>query len=199
VSIQSKHISASRLTDLIEGRLTPAAAIEVRTHVASCPRCAREAAWLERVIGLMRTDDNEEPPPRVAGAISRAFHTRRASVPRAARQRFVAGLLFDSARAAMAAARRAGPRAERQMIFQAQAIALDLRFVQSGPQWTVSGQMFGTEPAGEAELRGPADTVRAEVSEMGEFELPPVPPGSYSLMLHLSTIEIEVPMLEIGA
>ena len=64
--------------------------------------------------------------------------------------------------------------------------------------WAVSGQMLGPDASGQVELRGQAGAVAATLNDLSEFTLSPVPPGSYTLALHLADAEIEVIGLEIG-
>jgi anti-sigma factor RsiW len=191
VTRETQHIPIDKLADLVEGRLDPDAEVAVQTHVAGCAKCARALEWLRRVVELMRGDDREEPPPRVAAAITRAFAERR-------RRRSTAVLRFDSALTPAAGTRGAAAR-ERQLVFLAGEVALDLRVVAAGPAYKVAGQVIGAPAGGRVVLESAATSASAEISELGEFALPPVPEGSYTLMLQLATLEIEIATLEIGA
>src|SRR5689334_19267023 len=104
MSNQSDHIRFIQLVDLAEGRIATDAAVAARSHVAACARCAADLAWLERVIGLMRTDTSEQPPPRALAAAKRLF---KPPAP-ASRRQFMAMLQFDSARTPIALGRRTG-------------------------------------------------------------------------------------------
>ena len=187
-----RHISTDQLVDLLEDRLQATDQATVRVHVNTCTDCAHTLDWLERVLGLMRDDDREEPPPRVAQAISRAVAARRPA-PR----RLIASPRFDSA-GAMPAGRRAGAGTERQSVFFAGDLAVDLRLTRSDDEWLVSGQVIGGDRQGQVELQGAGTTIEAEIVEPGEFELEPVSPGTYTLLLHMPELEIEIPALEIG-
>jgi anti-sigma factor RsiW len=195
VTGEPSHLSIAELTDLIEGRLTPAAQGAARAHIEGCARCARDLGWLERVISLMRDDDREEPPARVAAAITRAFEARKLP-PQMAPIRLVAALSFDSAFAAPAARR--GASHERQLVFLAADVALDLRLIPAGANWKVAGQVVGGATGGQVELRGASANANATLSQLGEFALPAIPAGTYALTLHLGALEIEVTTLEIG-
>jgi hypothetical protein len=100
---------------------------------------------------------------------------------------------------APAAGRRGAAARERQLVFLAGEVALDLRVVAAGSTCKVAGQVIGTPAGGRVVLEGAATSASAEISELGEFELPAVPPGAYMLMLQLATLEIEITTLEIGA
>jgi hypothetical protein len=200
VSFGSRHISFNQLIDLAEGRMAPDLQGQARTHTAACSHCASQLAWLERVMGIMRANDYEEPPDRVAAGITRAFESYR---PAAAslRRRVMAVLHFDSAQLPMSVGRRAGISTERQLLFSAAALDLEVRITPAGALWEVSGQVLNADARGLVELQGPAGAAQASLNEAGEFLLPLLPPGQYSLLLQLTTAEAEIVIdgLAIGA
>jgi len=198
VSVGSRHILFDRLIDLVEGRLSPDEQIQMQAHTSACSRCATQLAWLERVIGLIRTNDYEEPPARVAAEISRVFGSYSPSASSSLRQRIMAVLRFDSAQLPLSVGRRSGSSTERQLLFTAETLDMEVRITQSGSLWEVSGQVLNADTRGLAELQGPAVEVRATLNEVGEFLLTPVPPGRYALILQLTTVEIEIAGLAIG-
>jgi hypothetical protein len=193
-----RHIPFPRLVDLVEGRLPSDAQEQVRVHVAACPRCAEQVAWLERVIGLMRTDDAEEPPPPVIAGALDLFRSRGAPEAPGLRQRLKAALRFDSARAPLAPGLRSEAPGERQLLFNAEGFDMDLRIRPAGGLWELAGQVLGSESGGQVELQGPAGTNQTDLNDMCEFRLPPVPPGSYTLTLRLATVDVEIIDLEVG-
>jgi anti-sigma factor RsiW len=199
VSVGSRHILFDRLIDLVEGRLSPDEQTQVQAHISACSRCATQLAWLERVIGLMRTNDYEEPPARVAADISRAFGSYSPSPSSSLRQRIMAVLRFDSAQLPLSVGRRSGSSTERQLLFRAESLHVEVRITQSGSLWEVSGQVLDADARGLVELQGSAGEVRATLNKLGEFLLTPVPAGRYVLIVQLTTVEIEIPGLEIGA
>jgi anti-sigma factor RsiW len=199
VSVGSRHIPFDRLIDLIEGRLSPDEQTKIRAHTSACSRCATQLAWLERVIGLMRTNDFEDPPAHLAADISRMFGSYNPSPSSSLLQRIIAVLRFDSAQLPLSIGRRSGSSTERRLIFIAATLDLEVQITQAGSLWEVSGQVLNADAGGLAELHGPAGEVHATLNELGEFLLTPVPPGRYTLILRLTTAEIEIPGLEIGA
>jgi len=108
-------------------------------------------------------------------------------------------LRFDSAQLPRAVGRRSGSSAERQLLFRAESLDLEVRVAQSGSLWEVSGQVLNADARGLAELQGSAGEVQATLNEVGEFLLTPVPAGRYALILQLTTVDIEIAGLEIGA
>jgi hypothetical protein len=213
MNIFSSHLSFERLVDLVEGRLSPAEQTPLLTHLSGCTRCAAEKAWLERVIGLMRTDKTEEAPPAVIARAQRLFQGRVAPGPSEAatgsslRRRIPALLHFDSLQRPLALGMRGGQPAARQLLLKAEDYELDMRITPAGTAWQVSGQLLGPETKGEVELQRAADrdssqgatgVLQAELNDLGEFNLPPTPPGIYQLLLRLGNLEVELPPLEIG-
>ncbi|MDQ2996871.1 MAG: hypothetical protein M3R61_07430 [Chloroflexota bacterium] len=190
----SNHIPFSRLVDLAEGRLRSGEQIEMRVHLLACPVCTAQIDWLQRVIGLMRADTAEQPPAHVVVAAKRLFRPR----ARATRQQLMAMLQFDSARTPVALGRRAGAQTERQMLFVVSSYLLDVRVVQHGPLWVVSGQLLGAEDGRQVELDGPPGTAQAMLNDLSEFALPPSPPGIYTLRLQLTDLDITIAGLEVG-
>jgi len=198
VSIGSRHIPFEQLIDFVEGRLSPDEQAQSRAHVSACHRCAAEVTWLERVIELMRANDIEEPPPRVATHIMHSFRSRSTPALSPLPPRIIAALRFDSAQLRLPLGMRSGPIAERQLIFSAEGLNLDLRITPAGSLWMVSGQALVSGRRGQVELRSPSGTLQAELSDASEFVLPPVPPGDYMLILRLADVEVEVSGLKIG-
>jgi hypothetical protein len=194
VSNLSDHIPFVRLVDLVEGRFPLDDLVAARSHLAACPVCAAQIAWLERVIDLMRTDTAEQPPAHAVAAAKRLF---RPPAP-AARRQIMAVLQFDSARAPAAMGRRAGAPAERQLLFAANDYLLDVRLMPQGSLWVISGQLLGITDVQKIDLNGPAGTAQAELNNLNEFALPSLPPGTYTLRLQLADFDIVVAGFEVG-
>jgi anti-sigma factor RsiW len=206
VSIFSSHVPFRRLADLVEGRLRPDEQAQVQRHVAGCPRCAAEVAWLESVLELMRGDASEDAPPPVITRAVRLFRPiarqapechRGQAVPEP-RRRVAAVMQFDSARLPLMAGVRGEPMGPRQLLFSAEEYELDLRIAPAGEAWIVSGQVLGPAAAGQVELQSETESQQVPLSELSEFALPPVLAGSYALLLYLADVEVEVGKLEVG-
>jgi len=194
-----QHIAFSRLVDLVDGRASADDQAEIERHLLACPHCASDAAWLRRVIGLMRADEAKSPTAHVVAAAKRLF--RKADVPAlpGARRQISATLRFDSMRSPAAMGLRAGVQPDRQMLFATGDYLVDLRIAASGALWAISGQLLGAELGEQVELRGPTRMARVPLNEMSEFVLPPAPPGSYTLTVQLADVDITITDLELGA
>ena len=111
----------------------------------------------------------------------------------------VAVLSFDSRQLSPAFGVRSGQSVARQLLFSIGENDLDMRVAPDDGAWVVSGQVLGDCLGGEVELRGENRTEHASMNELCEFYLPSVPPGSYSLFVHIPNMEIEVPEFELRA
>ena len=192
-----RHPSFDRLVDVAEGRVSPEERASVLTHVSTCPRCTTEIAQLERLIGLMRTDQSEDAPSHVVARAVRLFTARIAPSRPGLRQRLLATLQFDSALRPAAMGVRGASTQPRQLLFSDGEHVFDVRITATGAEWTVAGQVLGPVEVGQIDLRGPVGTFHTELNDMGEFTMQ-VPSGTYVLLVTLADVEVEIPTLKIG-
>ena len=196
------HLAFTALADLIEARLTQPQQEAARAHLAACAGCSIQAERLDRTIKLMRADAQAEdaPPDGLAFALNvfRALRPIEAKRPSLVR-RMLAALTFDSAQGlapAFGVRSAQSASAARQLLYSADDLDLDLRVAPAGDAvfWALSGQVLGAESCvgGAVELDNATTHARAELNEMCEFVLPPVPSGNYTLRLRLPATEIEV-------
>ena len=192
------HSSFTRLVDLVDGRLNANAKKQVQAHIAGCRRCAAEVDWLERAIGLMRTDRSEDLPAHVIAQVVDLFRSRnKLDLPRRP-QRLIGVLRFDSDRLALVPGLRSRAPLERQLMFAAGGFNLDLRMLPAGSQWLIFGQVFGAVGRGRVKLQGPAGEAQTDLNDLYEFRLPPMPAGRYGLTLYLENADVEIAGLEVG-
>jgi hypothetical protein len=73
-----KHpIGFAQLADWVDGRLSYESRLLVEEHLATgCPECAREVAWLQRVLGAAKADNSVEPPPELVSQAQALFRSR---------------------------------------------------------------------------------------------------------------------------
>lgn len=112
----------------------------------------------------------------------------------AQRRRITAALRFDSLRMPIAMGTRSQPTRERQLIFEAGLYDVDVRIEPDGVLWALSGALLGSDAGGQVELKGPA-TVQTELNSLGEFSLPPMPSGTYSLTLRLDDVDVSMELV----
>ncbi|HVF57884.1 MAG TPA: hypothetical protein VM934_17160 [Pyrinomonadaceae bacterium] len=206
MKIAPHHISFARLADLVEGRLTSGDAAEAQAHISGCRRCSQQATELGRVTQLMRTDTSKDAPRDVLLNAVEMFRARPVAEEKPGfLRRLVATLSFDSSSLTPAFGVRSGQAAPaRQLLFSTGKMDVDLRLAPGGEGWTVSGQVLGPCPAGgRVEIEGSREAVgaaeSAELNNLCEFILPPVPAGSYTLRLRLDDLEVEIPELDLRA
>lgn len=188
-------ITFEQLVDLAEGWLGPAAARALQQRAEAHPAARANLAWLSRTIGLMRQDAMVDAPEAL---VRRAIGLRRSGLPLAGLlRRVTAALRFDSRLEPLAMGLRSADGGPRSLLFAAEDRELDLQIMRRGERWQITGQVLGPDPGGQVELVGPAGRVQAELSDIGEFVLAPVPAGRYALTLRQGDCEIAVPELEL--
>lgn len=199
MNLTFQHLPFEKIADLAEGRLTNDERAGAQAHLAGCSRCSSQLTRMEQTINLMRADETQDAPRDVLSSVVNLFRQRAAVKEPSLVRRVLAALNFDSTTLAPAYGVRSGLATARQMLFSAGDNDLDLRLTQSGEAWVVSGQVLGECTGGRIELVGTEAEVSGELNELCEFTLPAVPAGSYTLRLHLSEVEVEIPELQLRA
>jgi hypothetical protein len=196
MSSTNNHIPFALLVDFVDSRRKPDA--QEQAHMADCLQCTRDLAWLERTLNVMRADRSEAAPLEVIARAKRLLRPRSGDARPGLRQRISAVLNFDSARMAPAFGLRSGTGAERQLIFNAGHLDVDLRVALQGAAWTVAGQILGSDDGRNIELNGPQGVAQAPINAQGEFVLPLLPAGHYRLTVQLADIDMDLPELDLG-
>jgi hypothetical protein len=75
---------------------------------------------------------------------------------------------------------------------------LDLQVSPRGQGWQLIGQVLGPDEPGSVTLATHGRRVSASINELGEFVLPVVSAGRYTLTLTQGGLEVVVPALEVG-
>ncbi len=212
----AEDIPFEALVDLAEGHLAPADAAALRVRVAANPEANAVLAEIEALLTLMRQDVSQDAPEHV---VRRAQRLLRPDMPKNVLptlfalsfgevadglRRLVAGLHFDSFQAPQASGVRQGAAwsSTRQLLYTAESYDIDVRIALVDDRWQISGQVLG--PDDDEDLSGTvvlADAdfqLTVDVSDLGEFLLPPVLAGSYGLLVRLPAIELAIPTLEVG-
>jgi hypothetical protein len=193
-----RHLHFTLIADIAEGRVSPDEA--TLAHLNACPACSADLRWLQRVIGLLRSDASEEPAEQAVGLVKGLFRLRRPQ--RSAWPEFITAIArFDSARMTPAFGLRAAGSIERQLLFAAGPYEIDLRVTPAGNRWALRGQLLG-EPLperGRVAALGPAGAAEVALGAESEFALPPLRAGHYNLALHLPQQTIVLPDVELGA
>jgi hypothetical protein len=200
MSNPSKHIEFARIADLVEDRVAPEVRNESMAHISSCAPCAERLRKLSEVVHLMETDRTEDAPRDVVAYAMGIFSDRVKSPRQSLKRRVLAALSFDSLTQAPAFGLRSGQSGTRQLIYSAEENDIDLRITLDEDRWVVAGQVLREACAGgRVEIEGLNGSAVADLNDLCEFTLPPVPPGNYLLRVHMSDVEVEVPQLELTA
>lgn len=192
----SAHIEFETLVDIAEARATLEALQAAMQHLSTCSACADTLERLKETILLMRSDTADDVPPDVLVSALDIFQPeRQTTLPR-----FVAVLTFDSRNTTRALGMRSFHTASRQMLFSAQDTDVDLRIAVQNEECILTGQVIRQDcPGGRITVAGTAGSAEAALNELCEFTLPALPLGTYSLIVRLHDIEIEIPELELKA
>jgi hypothetical protein len=129
---------------------------------------------------------------------------RQAVAEPSALRRLLALLTFDSAGASpLAFGMRSAGGTVRQMLFSAEGHDIDLRIQAAGDAapalWGFSGQVLGPQAQGLVSItdaQGQAAGASA-LDDLGEFRLPAVASGQYTLTLSLGEHEIVLPSIDV--
>jgi hypothetical protein len=196
--IASKHVSFSQIADLVEGRLDAETHHRLQAHTETCSRCSKEIDWMIRLVEHMRTDRSEDAPPQAIAQAIEIFQSRPTPLAPTIRQRIQAILRFDSKQTLQPSGVRARAQFERQLLYNIGDADLDMQLAPEGDLWRIAGQVLGPDVRGSIELEGNGKAIQASLNELGEFRLPPMPSGTYTLMLHLAATDVELVGLEVG-
>ena len=197
----SRRIPFMRLVDLVEGRLGPEDEAQLRMQLVDDDRAAADVRWLERVVAAMRPSTvwDEAPPEELVERAIRLFRPPSSSGSPNPLQRVRAMLDFDSLYAPQPLGLRSGQPIERQLLFTAGELSVDLRIIPLGTLWSLAGQVLGPSTGGgQVALASAATGAEATLNELSEFMLPPVPAGDYTLTLRVGGVQIEIDKLQVG-
>lgn len=150
--------------------------------------------------GLRASRRLAEPPEHVIQRALATWRPRRA-VSTGLLQRVLAVLTFDSsAMPPLAVGMRSVGDGPRQLLFAAHGRDVDLRIAQAGvASWSITGQVLGPDCHGVVVLTDEHGEVanQADLDELGQFRLPPVPDGRYTVTLRLTDVEIALPAVQV--
>ncbi len=153
---------------------------------------------IEKIARLMQRDDSVDAP---ADSVKWAKHLFRARAAAAEPQQSVVKKILAVLQADLSGAkpafgeRSASSAAARQMLFEAGDVAIDLRILKSGKQFTLQGQILGE---GFENCAVEIGDHSAHSNELGEFKIEGVAEGTYDLTLKSKDTEIVIENLQIS-
>jgi hypothetical protein len=172
-----KHFSFENLVDLAREFAPADERVAMRRHVATCVKCGRTLHMWQRVVAIARSEASYEPPEEAVRAVESAYlrQVQRISSPG---RSLLAHLVFDSFRAPAAVGVRTLDLCSRQLLYERDDLAIDLRIETTGSSARSSlvGQLL--HQAGRAQgrgglpvtlLLGKAPVARTSTNPFGEF------------------------------
>jgi hypothetical protein len=197
----SQHIPFATLADLAENRASADERNVATAHLSGCSICAQQMGRVAQVLELMRTDTAIDAPRDVLTYALNVFSGRKDSRESTLLRRIIATLSFDShSNLAPAFGVRSGQAAARQLLYSAEENDIDLRITPEKENWIVAGQVLGEAcVGGHIEIEGEGEFVAADLNELCEFTLRPIPAGRYQVRVRLRDAEVEIPQLELRA
>ena len=161
----------------------------------------KQDAAIEKIVSLMQTDDSADAPADSLKWAKNLFRTRTPEPKRSLVQRIVAVIAMDLAANKPAFGERSASAAkERQMLFNAGRVAVDLRLVKTGKNVDVRGQILG-EGFGSAVVRIASDAIEKEttVNERSEFAFKKLPGFVVSLTIEKGDEQIIIEKLDLDS
>jgi hypothetical protein len=155
---------------------------------------------IKKITELIERDSSQDAPLDSVKWAKNIFRSRAAAGSPSPLRRIVALLQADLLPGRQVFGERsAGALQARQMLFQAEDSAVDLRVIDQGKSLAIRGQVIGDgfENA-EASLSGPTGTTSASLDENSEFEFAGIGKGVYSLSLSGNESEIIIEELDLS-
>ena len=145
----------------------------------------------------MQTDDAADAPPDAVRWARNLFAARAAAPKKSVVQRILAVLQMDlSPNKAAFGERSVSASKARQMLFQADENALDIRISPAGKSFNLHGQILGAGFANAVVRLGEFETIAGET---GEFKFADVPGGKYNLSFQSGEKEIVIENIDLSS
>lgn len=196
------HLTYETLINYLEGRLSVEARSAAERHLSEpCETCQRRRVVLQRTLRSAAEDQTTSPP---ASVLKRAIDiplTHPRNIP-GLLTRLIAALTFDSHLQVSSALTRGAAR-ERQMLFSAEQVDIDLQIKSGSEGHDLIGQVLGGQTSGNASAfvslqRSTSQLLKAtETDSQGQFIFRGVTSGVYDLLFDLENQEIAVMGIEV--
>jgi hypothetical protein len=153
-----------------------------------------EEKRLEHIVKRMTADRSQDAPADAVKYAKDLFRVRAAEARPSMARRILAALQIDLAPNVAAFGERSAAGAEaRQMLFDAEDNAVDMRITAAGELFDIRGQVLGSgfENA-DAEIAGPAGKQASKLDENGGFTFTGLAAGDYSLSIRGTAADIVI-------
>ena len=148
----------------------------------------------ERIITLMMNDRSEDAPADARKYVKNLFRTRAAEPQPSMLRRIIGVLAMDLAPAKAAFGERSAAGAEaRQMMFDADENAVDMRVSAAAAGFDIRGQILGSGFENcDAEISGDSVSIRIQIDSNGGFAFTGLKAGTYSLTIKGTASDIVI-------
>lgn len=196
------HLSFEQLVNYVEGRLRGREKAAVEEHLSTgCRRCNDEVAWIEQLLGVMKTDRLVDPPKEV---VERACRLYREVCPErhlSDLRLLEAALIYDSRTSAAPVGVRMGEDEARQLLYRAEGVDIDIqvRECERPRSIAIRGQLLPR--AGEVGdlaflsvrlMSGEKEISSTFTNAVGEFAFEAVETGAYGIGLGLKNGHLHI-------
>jgi hypothetical protein len=172
-----KHFSFEDWVDFARESAPADEQADMRSHLATCGKCARTLHIWRRVVAIAQNETSYEPPEEAVRAVELAYLGQVQQMSSAGRTS-LARLVFDSFQAPAAVGVRTLDLCSRQLLYEVDDIAIDLRIETTGSSARSSliGQLLHQSESHQgggglpvALLLGRAPVARTSTNPFGEF------------------------------
>jgi hypothetical protein len=198
------HLTYETLLNYMEERLSPQERAAAEAHLApSCESCEQRMAQLRKVLQSVQNDHTTPPPASVLKQAMEIPLTKPRPSQPGRWTRLIASLSFDSHLQLSSTLTRGASR-ERQMLFTAEQMDIDLKISSGRGGHDVLGQLLGAPQTGEAipvfvslQSNSGAFLKVTETDSQGQFVFREISSGVYDLFFDLETQQIAVQGLQV--
>ncbi len=194
-------VTFNKLVDWVENRLPATDATEVAAFVAQNSEAQETVAWLRQFASASAALHISTPPQQVRDTLRARFDQYAAQQP-SFFERLFATLTFDSGlQMATAGIRSAASEGQQQqLIYSTDSAEIALNIIRSpSNEFAVFGQLFPFTdiPLDDFSIQMVQADNEVQITgtnELGEFELTPLPAGSYELVVSGELFELVAPV-----
>jgi hypothetical protein len=198
------HLTYETLLNYLEGHLSVEQRDEAEAHLnGSCESCQRRRASLQTVLRSAAKDQTMPPPASVLKQAIDIALTHPKNTQPGLLTRLIAALTFDSHLQLSSALTRGAAR-ERQMLFSADQVDIDLQIKSTREGHDLIGQILGGQTRGISSAfvslqKDSGQLLKAtEADPKGQFVFRGIPSGMYDLIFDLENQEVAVMGVEVS-
>jgi hypothetical protein len=151
--------------------------------------------FIDKIISLMQTDNSFDAPIESVSWAKNIFRTQVQEPKQSIVKRFMAVLQIDLSANKPVFGERSASSAVRQMLFQADEAAIDLRISNTSDGFSLKGQILGVGFAGSTVKLGVFET---KANDLAEFSFDRIPSGEYSLTIQTTEKEVVVEKMNLS-